>query len=389
MIPFVLTAVLLTAIGLWPLLGLLRDRKLINGSDRGLMNWALHQDHLETLSKEISQPRVLDEITAETERQLLDDLERTAEEIPLNPSSGRPVLIGLIALMPLVAGLVYVIQGHPELLENPPLAQAERDQAVIRQLAERLQQNPSDLEGWVLLGRSLLTTRRPQEAARALETATRLSPENPDIAVLWAEALAESQQGRLEGTAAKTLENVLKQHPEHRMALWLGGLAAAQAGELETARTRWLRLRAGLEPGSPEQQEIDGYLSQLGPTVNDSEAPVAAGVKVRVLLDSSLKGQTQADDTVFIFARRPSGPPMPLAVVRKRVADLPLEVLLDDRLAMRPGLEISGQSEVVVGARISKSGEPTAHSGDFEGFSGPVRPGDPTIKTVTIDQRHP
>ena len=386
---FVLTAALLTGIGLWPLLWILVGRGKPMSPDRRELNWVLHQAHLESLSEEISQPAVLEEITAETERQLLDALEGTIDEAQSNPSSGRRLLMVLIALIPLFASLGYLVQGHPELLTDPPLAQAKRDQALIRQLAERLQENPSDLEGWVLLGRSLLTTRRPQEAARAFETATRLSPENPDIAVLWAEALAESQQGRLEGTAAKTLENVLKQHPEHRMALWLGGLAAAQAGELETARTRWLRLRAALEAGSPEQQEIDGYLSQLGPRANDSEALAAVGVKVRVLLDPDLKGQTQPDDTVFIFARRPSGPPMPLAVVRKRVADLPLEVLLDDRLAMRPGLEISGQSEVMVGARISKAGEPTARSGDLEGFSGPVRPGDPSIKTITINQRHP
>lgn len=390
MTDFILVSALITGLGVIPFIGLLIRRPSVDKVDRRQLNLALHEEHLAIFRGEPLSPELSTCLEEESERQLLTELELEPTPPPpeLTGGHGRKTILIVLFLLPLLAGSSYLLVGRPDLLDHSPLETARRDQEVIRQLAERLKTTPDDLQGWVLLGRSLLTTQRPKEAAKAFETATRLSKNNPDIAVLWAEAQAEAQEGRLEGQPAETIQHILKEHPRHRMALWLGGLAAAQAGQVEEARGLWRQLRGDLPDGSPEQQELDGYLGQLGPEPSTKSAQ-GASVRVRVQLDPRFKTEVQAEEAVFIFARSPEGPPMPLAVIRKQVRDLPIEVVLDDRLAMRPGLELSGQPRVVIGARISRNGQPVAQSGDLEGFTPPVKPGDPALQAVTINQRHP
>ena len=91
------------------------------------------------------------------------------------------------------------------------------------------------------------------------------------------------------------------------------------------------------------------------------------------------------NDVVFIFARAATGPRMPLAIAKAKVADLPYRFTLDDSMAMLPDMKISGFPQVVVGARISKSGSATPASGDLEGVGTPVRPGASGVN-VTIDR---
>ena len=94
--------------------------------------------------------------------------------------------------------------------------------------------------------------------------------------------------------------------------------------------------------------------------------------KVRVSLASALKAQATPEDTVFIFARAAAGPPMPLAIVKKQVKDLPLEVTLDDSMGMVQGMNLSAFDRVVIGARISKSGQAMPQSGDLQGLTKPT-----------------
>ena len=110
---------------------------------------------------------------------------------------------------------------------------------------------------------------------------------------------------------------------------------------------------------------------------------------MKVTLDPKLKGDVQPDDAVFVFARAAEGPPMPLAVIRKTVRDLPLSVTLDDSLAMRPGLEISKFPKLILGARISKSGQATPQSGDIEGSLPGMTPEASKVYPITIDHKRP
>jgi cytochrome c-type biogenesis protein CcmH len=101
-----------------------------------------------------------------------------------------------------------------------------------------------------------------------------------------------------------------------------------------------------------------------------------------------LKDKVSPDDTLFIYARAVQGPRMPLAIVRKRAADLPVTVTLDDSMAMSPAMTLSKFSQVTVGARVSKSGQAMPASGDLQGSVSPVGTDGSEI-TVNIDQLVP
>jgi cytochrome c-type biogenesis protein CcmH len=105
-------------------------------------------------------------------------------------------------------------------------------------------------------------------------------------------------------------------------------------------------------------------------------------VSGRIELVGALQAQAKPDDVVFVFARGAQGPGMPLAVMRSRVRDLPLSFTLDDSMAMPGGPRLSTAREVVVGARISKSGQATPSPGDFEGFSAPVAVGSRNVNVI-------
>jgi cytochrome c-type biogenesis protein CcmH len=106
-----------------------------------------------------------------------------------------------------------------------------------------------------------------------------------------------------------------------------------------------------------------------------SAAAAGATITGRVTLGAATQGKVSPDDTVFIFARAPTGSRMPLAILRKKVSELPLDFKLDDSLAMSPAANLSSAPEVVVGARISKSGSAVPQPGDWQALSAPIKPG--------------
>jgi cytochrome c-type biogenesis protein CcmH len=155
----------------------------------------------------------------------------------------------------------------------------------------------------------------------------------------------------------------------------------------------WKTLEAEFAPGSKEAKEIADFIAKLeadsAATSEPAAPPATAGGKrlhVKVTLADELKQKTSPEDTVFIFAKAAEGPPMPLAVVKKQVKDLPLEVVLDDSMSMMQGMNLSAFEQLVIGARVSKSGRPVPSPGDFEGLTEPVSPGQEAHYSVTIQR---
>jgi cytochrome c-type biogenesis protein CcmH len=147
------------------------------------------------------------------------------------------------------------------------------------------------------------------------------------------------------------------------------------AGAVQSSIAEAQSLAGGTKPGVAPKE----------PATKNATAAATAQVSGSVTISAALKARVAADDTVFIFARAANGPPVPLAVLRKRVADLPMKFVLDDSMAMAPGMNLSGFDTVIVGARISKSGKPARQPGDFEGLSKPVKVGSSGLDIV-IDQ---
>jgi cytochrome c-type biogenesis protein CcmH len=175
--------------------------------------------------------------------------------------------------------------------------------------------------------------------------------------------------------------------PKNLKALALAGTAAYERNDFAATTRYWQRMLplvpADSEDARTIQAKIDEAtsLSKSEPAAKDAAAKgvaakgdvAAKGVTGTVRLSPKLAGKVSPTDTVFIFARAAEGPPMPLAVLRKQVRDLPVKFSLDDAMAMTPAMKLSGFASVIVGARISKSGNATPQPGDLQGLSAVVR----------------
>lgn len=240
-------------------------------------------------------------------------------------------------------------------------------EAMVARLHGRLKQQPGDAQGWAMLGRSYFVLERYAESAAAYARANALTGgQDPDLLVNEGEALGLAHDRDLGGEPRERFETALKLAPGHGKALWYSALAAEQAGDTAVAHQRWQELskqdlpdnlRAALE----ERLQATASATQAAPTL---ASPV---LRVAVSLAPALASGVGPDDTLFVFARAASGPPMPLAVYRGKASELPREVLLDDRLAMTPALKISQFDRWVVTARVSRGGQAQAASGDVQG----------------------
>jgi cytochrome c-type biogenesis protein CcmH len=261
---------------------------------------------------------------------------------------------------------------------------------MVERLSERLKQQPDDIDGWAMLGRSYFMLKRYAEAAQAYgEANRRASPPDADLMVSEGEALAMARDRDLTGRPRELFEAALGSQPDMGKALWYAGMAAAQAQDFRIARDRWQRLAQQELP--PElKQALDQRLAEMtellgeAPTIAAVATPsppaaevpgVAAGsavkLRVRVALSEELAARMPPGSTLFVFAKAAQGPPMPLAVQRLAGAKLPLEIILDDSMAMMPQMKLSLFDQWVVTARVSASGGVKAESGDWEG-SRPV-----------------
>ncbi|NEX23140.1 c-type cytochrome biogenesis protein CcmI [Thiorhodococcus mannitoliphagus] len=363
------------------------------------------------------------------ERELLYDVD-AGQQAPAQkptPSALSRWLIGaaLVILAPISAVLIYLQLGEPRLadpLQVAASAQAAEEsgqsgaslEELVTRLEQRLQENPEDIDGWLMLGRTAFATGKTEQGLQAIEKAYGLAPDEVDIKLAYAEALAAASPTKsLEGKPAELIRAVLDEDPTNRIARWLTGMIAFQKEQYASAVDTWEKILAELDPNGQEAANLEGMIAEaqtrmgtptdsgaqasvegsVEPSAVESQAPPAAAgdadIQVTVSLDASLADQASPEDTVFVFARAASGPPMPLAVQRLRVSDLPRSIRLDDSMAMTPAMRLSAFDQVVVGARVSKSGDAMPQSGDLFGETGPLTVGKDTQISVAIDQVRP
>lgn len=350
----------------------------------------------------------------ELERRLLEDMSSGDAAVAAAPAPRAPRLAGIAlgVAVPLLAVGLYLALGNPGAVTESARAPAESPhatgqispqqmQAMVDDLAARLEQNPKDLEGWGMLARSYTTMGRYQEAARAWARINELLPNNPQVLADYADVLAMAQGRRLAGAPTNLIEQALKADPNHPKSLALAGSAAFEAKDYGKAVAYWERLLGLLQPGTESYRSVSGGIAEAkvlagGATPQAAQAaaqsassqaaaPAAGGgpgVSGKVTLGAGLKGKAAPGDTLFVFARAAQGPKMPVAIARLQVKDFPVSFTLDDSSAMSPSMKLSSLPEVVVGARISKSGNATPQSGDLEGFTAPVKVGSRGIELV-------
>lgn len=391
MIEFWIAAALMLLLGYVFFLPALSGKTQARGPDRAKLNLILYRQRQQELAQETAGPEDLERLSVESERNLLGDLETAGDREVRPGGAGRPALLAALLILPVFALIAYLALGRPDLLGQPPAGNMADAEESIQPLVERLKQNPNDLEGWLLLGRSLLATHQPDKAVTAYEYALKLAPDNPDIEILYAEAVAGANQGVLKGKPTEIVEGILRKDPNHKGGLWMAGIAAAERKDAAKAVEYWEKLKAQFPPESEEARQIGQYIAEVQGLPAPPEASASAvepgkRIRVKVSLADSVREKAAPDDALFIFARAAEGPPMPLAVVRKQVRDLPVEVELNDAMAMRQGLNLSAFERIVIGARVSRSGKPTPTPGDLQGLGAPVAAENEGSYAVVVDR---
>lgn len=313
---------------------------------------------------------------AEIERRVLED---AAGDAPMAaPSEGRGITWAVLAgSLPIAAVALYVALGTPAALDERAVrgVTAADVEQMVAGLAARLEGQPDDPKGWAMLARSYRMMQRFPQAARAFERIGPTLEQDPDLLAAYADVLGMLAGGELEGRPSELLNRALKLAPDHPLALSLAATAATRRQDKPTALALWRRLEALLPPGSEDAGWVQQQVAALqAGTGGNAQAP-GKSISGRVSLAPQLASAVNPDDTLFIFARAAQGSRMPLAILRKKAGDLPLEFRLDDSLAMNPAAKLSSAAQVVVEARISKSGQATPSKGDVFGASEPLAPG--------------
>ena len=267
--------------------------------------------------------------------------------------------------------------------------QRAQESQLVARLAERMAQNPDDVEGWRLLGRSYLSLGEYAAARQAFEQVWRRTP-NPDneLKLSLAEAYVLEDQSTLAREPGELVEEVLAEEPSNPRALWYGAQRALGLGDEAAARARLSRL---LGLGVPDEigQIIRAQLAQLPAGGEGSEGdPAAAGgpsIAINVKLGESVPaGALGGEAALFIFARTPGGGP-PVAAVRAPASAVPGDFVLSDRDAMLPGRSLGDFEELNLVARISASGQALEQPGDLYG-ERLYRAGDGEAVELVIDK---
>ncbi len=273
---------------------------------------------------------------------------------------------------------------------------------VVEGLAKRLEENPDDVNGWSMLGRSYMSLNNYPKAIAAFERVVELeNGQNAQSLVELGEALLAAEGGQTMPQQAMSLfENALAVQPNSQAALFWSGLGAFNRGDTDTAADRWERLLATNPP--PEirdviEQRVAEWRGKTPPAVAGMEqagpaqvvpepAPLEDGaiVSASIALSEAARSALPQDAIVFVIARDPAQPSPPIAVTRRRLAELPAVVQLGDRESMVAGRVLSGFDEFELVARVSLSGQPVSQPGDWFG-SVIVKPAENGSIALSID----
>ncbi len=390
----------------WPLLRPTASRSV----EHTAANVSIFKDQFADLDSDLARGTLSVEQHAESK----SELERRLLEEARIPESARSerrphrwsaVVVAVVA--PLAAAALYWQIGNPGAL-SPEAAAAQdahqptREQidAMIAKVKQRLEKDPGNVEGWTILARTHYTLGNFQEASAAYATLSTLIPNDADLLADYADALAMSQGRSFAGKPMELVQRALTIDPTQWKALAMSGSEAFERKDYKAAADFWQRLQDTAPADSPIRQRVQASIDEArslagipplaqaqksGPASSGSEGRSVSGT---VTLSPALAAKVKPTDSVFVFARPADGSRMPVAVVRARVSELPLQFTLDDSRAMAPTAKISALSEVIVNARVSRSGNAIPSSGDLEGATEKVKVGTQGMSLI-IDRAIP
>ena len=404
---------------------LLRQGPVVTSASQSQANVKVYREQILDLDREHANGHLSDaewqQSRDELSVRLLQDTEVEDEPQLITQAQSWRTAVVIALVFPISALGLYIWLGAPEAISPMPpasaLAEAATEQAaapnldqIVENLASKLQADPNNLEGWVLLGRTHRSMGNLDAALSAFDRALKLNADD-ELILARAEVLAAKNQGRFDGEPWRVIREVLQRDPQNYAALLLAGSASYANNRYADALEFWQRARLRLSADHPDVPNLIEAMSTVqaklknpaspssnppapgapsapasgnsasGATPAAAVASAAGGavsalnVSGQVRLSAALKSQTSPTDVVFVYAVPANGERMPLALLKTTVAQLPLKFTLDDSSAMLPDRKLSGASQVLVKARISKSGNAIPQSGDWEGSLGPVKVG--------------
>jgi cytochrome c-type biogenesis protein CcmH len=400
-IAVVVLLALALAILLIPLMRTVRGQQGVQRQQQNIQIAREKKQQLETQLKdaEIDQA-TYDSAYLDLQTSLALELDSSAADS--EKSRGKWMAIVVLLAVPVASIVLYLTYGEYRVIENPQLVLAAPPQqaAAAPQMSleemttaikQRLKDNPEDAEGWFMLGRTMMARQQYDQAVTAFQRSNDLLAEEPGIMFALADALAMQNNGNLLGEPEELVQRGLKLAPRFPNGLWLAGMAAEQRQDYQSAHRYWSLLLPLIADNPASSREVQGLLATLeerDPALARTVASDGAGgIKLVVDISAELKAKASPDTAVFIYAKAMQGPPMPLAVRKLQLSDLPVSLTLSDDDAMMPTMKLSSFDQVIVGARVSSSGNPVAQSGDFYTEREAVDSSNPpAVINLTIDQ---
>ncbi len=364
--------------------------------ERTQVNVAIARERGRELRKELDEGILsdseFDAARRELEHGLAIDLEGEPHAAP-NKATSPVLAVAVSAMLPILALGLYIFLGSPNLPEHPGMPATSdvtgQDQPadvdlMLAQLKARLVDEPNDIRGWTLLGNALMSTGQYAKAVPAYRRLVALQPGNAERLVRLADALAMSRNGVLTGEPEELIQQALMLSPGHPQGLWLAGIAAEQRGAYADALVIFNRLLPLVSDQPEVLTEVRALISRTTAALEGNSLTQTDSLRILVSVDADLVSTITPEDTLFVYARVPNGPSMPVAVRKLNAQPLPREVVLSDQNLMLAGASIGSYPELEIGAHISRSGTVQKAPGDLLGLSEPFDPEKITQITVVI-----
>lgn len=365
----------------------------VQATSRRQMNAAIYREDLDKLEVERNTGLITEadyEIAhAEMRQRLFQD---TNEEDDLSTlGSTKKTAIGICIFIVVISSGLYFSFGDvyrvAQKNSETPMNQ-EGVEKMVTEFAAKMEKDPSNLQGWVMLARSYRILGRNQDAVKAYERAGSFVDSDPQLLADYADTLAANANGNFAGKPLSLINQALKLDPNNLMALWLSGTAAFNANNYRSAVQTWEKLALQLPPNSEELKMIEGSIAEArskgGLAPKATIISSAKEISGQIELAGDMKSKVKQGDTVMVIARQ-VGERMPVAVLKIPVAQFPMSFVLNDTLAMNPSAPLSKLTEVSIEVRISKTGMAKPETGDLISVAKTIKVGTENVRLL-VDQ---
>ncbi len=391
---FFLVNILAAVFVVWPTVFLAKKyRQELRSNTRTDSNEDVYQDHVSELEATL----VRGEIDADELAGLKRDLEKTMiEENHMGSDmSDRPIIssfksripvLTLVFLLPIFSMFLYSFLGAKKDWDIYQLAKtrvhapvdglAELTDELVGALQSRVKEKPNNAQNWYLLASTAIEQGSFEEAVRAYRRVLEIEPNAPTIKAELAQALFLRAGNTITPEVRKHANEVLAVAPNMPTALGLAGIDAYRSGEYQTAIDHWKKALVQLDPDSDAAQALTGGIARSTVALSKSGAQPKTdeekGLAITVKVSLSKAADVNKTDTVFVYARAFQGPPMPLAIQKVTVGELPITLTLDNSMSMMQGMDLAAFPQIEVIARVSSSGSATPQAGDWQAKQGPI-----------------